>query len=318
MTEAVTISCGGRLHLGFLDLNGGLGRRFGSLGMALDAPRTRLVLRRSADHGVHGPEATRAALYLRTMVDALGLPGAHALLMEEAMPAHSGLGSGTQLALAVATALRRLHGLAADPRGDAALLGRGARSGIGIALFTDGGVVLDGGRGATDAPPPLLARLPVPPDWRVLLLLDPARQGISGATERGAFAALPAMAPAQAGELCRLVVMQALPALADHDLAEFGAAVTRMQRIVGDYFAPAQGGRFTSPAVAAALDLLAGWGAHGVGQSSWGPTGFAFAADPDASEWLRRRLADALAMPLAMICRARNHGADIIETSHDT
>jgi beta-RFAP synthase len=313
MTDSVTIGCGARLHLGFLDLNFGLGRRFGSIGLALEAPQTRLELRRAATAHLRGPEAARAGRYLAAITAELGLAGAHAILIEAAMPAHAGLGSGTQLALAVATAVRRLHGLAPALRADAALLGRGARSGIGIALFASGGLVLDGGRGAADAPPPLLARLDVPAAWRVLLLLDPDRAGVSGAAERDAFAALAPMPAATAACLCRLVLMQMLPALAEGDIAGFGAAVTRLQQAVGDHFAPAQGGRFLSPRVGAALARLAALGAVGIGQSSWGPTGFAFAPDAEAAEWLRRRLAAEPGMPEAMICRARNRGADVTE-----
>jgi beta-RFAP synthase len=311
MTEVVEIGCGARLHLGFLDLHGGLGRRFGSLGLALDAPQTRLVLRRAAADRIAGPERARAGRYLADIAAALGLPGGHALAIEAAMPAHAGLGSGTQLALAVATAARRLHGLPDDPAADAARLGRGTRSGIGIALFAAGGCVLDGGRGARDAPPPCLARLAVPAEWRVLLLLDPARAGVSGAAERAAFAALPAMPEPVAGALCRLVLMQALPALAEADLPGFGNAVTRLQQAVGDYFAPAQGGRFASPLVAGALERLERLGAHGLGQSSWGPSGFAFAADPDQAAWLAAHLAAAGGMPEVAICRPRNCGASI-------
>lgn len=316
MTEQVTIGCGARLHLGFLDLNGDLGRRFGSLGLALAAPETRLVLRRAVRPGVVGPEAARAARALAIMQEALGITAAHALLIAEAMPAHAGLGSGTQLALAVATALRRLHGLPPALAADAARLGRGARSGIGIALFEGGGFVLDGGRGAGDAPPPLLARLPVPADWRVLLLLDPAASGkggagLAGAAERDAFAALPKMPPAIADALCRRVLMGVLPALAEGDLAAFGAALTEVQRAVGDHFAPAQGGRFASARVAAALGRLAALGGTGLGQSSWGPSGFAFAPDPEAAAWLRARLAADPDMPEVKVCRPRNHGPDL-------
>ena len=311
MTESVRVSCGARLHLGFLDLNFGLGRRFGSVGLALDAPQTRLVLRYAARSEVSGPESARAGRYLGTVTASLGLSGPHALLIEAAMPAHAGLGSGTQLALAVAAAARLLHGLPPDPRSDAALLGRGMRSGVGIALFAQGGLAVDGGRGAADVPPPLLARLEVPADWRILLLLDPERAGLSGAGERDAFAAVPPMSAATVGELCRLVLMGALPALAEGDLAGFGDAVTRLQRTLGDYFAPAQGGRFTSPRVAAALERLAALGAQGLGQSSWGPSGFAFAADADVATWFASRLAAAADMPEVVICRARNDGATL-------
>ena len=47
MENCVTVAVGARLHLGFLDLNGGLGRRFGSLGLALDGPETVLELSRA-------------------------------------------------------------------------------------------------------------------------------------------------------------------------------------------------------------------------------------------------------------------------------
>jgi beta-RFAP synthase len=136
---------------------------------------------------VTGPEAQRVARYLTLMCDHLALDPQHAVEVQQAMPPHSGLGSGTQLALAVATAVRRLHARPAGPddlRADAAVLERGARSGIGIGLFSQGGLVVDGGRGDLDQPPPLLMRSAVPEAWRVLLLLDRARQGLSGQQER--------------------------------------------------------------------------------------------------------------------------------------
>ena len=62
-----------------------------------------------------------------------------------------------------------------------------------------------------------------------------------------------------------------------------------LQQVVGDTFAPAQGGRFASSAVAEALAWLASEGVAGVGQSSWGPTGFAIlASEGEAQDVLRR------------------------------
>src|SRR5258708_15684104 len=45
--EAVEVFAPARLHLGFLDLNGGLGRRFGSLGLTIDGIGTRLTVTRA-------------------------------------------------------------------------------------------------------------------------------------------------------------------------------------------------------------------------------------------------------------------------------
>lgn len=274
----VSVTAPARLHLGFLDLHGGLGRRFGSLGLALEQPCTRLHIAPAPDFAATGPDAERALAHARTLLAQYRRSETVSIHVEQAIPAHSGLGSGTQLALAVGLGLNRLLGLGLDARAVAGRLDRGARSGIGIGAFEQGGFLVDGGRGSSDAPPPLLCRLPVPDRWRVLLIFDPARQGMNGEAEKRAFAALPPFPEAAAGQLCRLLLMQALPALVEGDCQGFGAAISLIQRRVGDHFAPAQGGRFASPAVTAVLDWLA-QDAAGTGQSSWGPTGFALYPD---------------------------------------
>jgi beta-ribofuranosylaminobenzene 5'-phosphate synthase len=277
LSARVKVVAAARLHLGFLDMNGSLGRKFGGLGLSISGPRTRLTLRPATPTCVEGAESERARALLEKATAALAPGTSHRLTIEEAIPAHSGLGSGTQLALAIAAALRRLHDLPRDTSADAALLERGARSGLGAGLFDQGGLVVDGGRGPLTQTPPVIARLPFPQEWRIFLVSDPADTGLHGDGEREAFQALPPFSDEQAGALCRLVLMQALPALAERDFASFGEAITRLQLAIGDYFAPAQGGRrFASPRVEAALTALAREGASGVGQTSWGPTGFAF------------------------------------------
>ncbi len=286
--QSISVTLPARLHLGFLDLEGGLGRRFGSLGMALDGPATRLRLgagppaRGLAAQGlttngltVRGPDAARGRFYLVQTVEHFGLGGDLHLEIEEAIPAHAGLGSGTQLALGVGIAVCRYHGLDVGPKDVARLLDRGARSGIGLGAFERGGVLLDGGRGAGDEPPPIISRLPFPEAWRVLLVFDRRRAGVHGGAEAEAFRDLAPFPADSAAHLCRLTLMAALPALAEGDLDRFGGAITEMQQVIGDYFAPSQGGRFASAAVAEVLDWLQAEEIRGVGQSSWGPTGFA-------------------------------------------
>jgi beta-ribofuranosylaminobenzene 5'-phosphate synthase len=314
MPTRVSVAAAARLHLGFLDMNGGLGRRFGGLGLSIDSPVTRLTLERAQATSVAGAEAERAGALLARAVAALARGQNYRLTVEAAIPSHSGLGSGTQLALAIAAALRRLEDLPADIDADAALLQRGARSGLGAGLFTRGGLIVDGGRGPGTTTPPVIARLPFPPDWRILLVSDPGAVGLHGAEERQAFADLPPLSEADAGRLCRLVLMQALPAAAEGDFPGFGAAITQIQAIVGDYFAPAQGGRrFTSAAVERLLAGLADAGATGIGQTSWGPTGFAFApseAEAKRLAALMRREAAASGLDLSIVA-GLDRGAQI-------
>jgi len=280
---SVTVTVPARLHLGFLDLNGGLGRRFGSIGLAINGLKTSITFNAASQPQVTGPESERVRGYLQAMQRALDIENTCHVRIDEVVPAHAGLGSGTQIALAVAAGMRRFHGLPLDVRGDAIRLERGARSGVGIGLFDHGGLVVDGGRGPLTTAAPVVSRMPFPEQWRILVVLDPHRQGVHGPDEREVFSKLAPSSDGQAAHLCRLVLMKALPALAECDIAGFGSAIKEMQELLGDYFAAIQGGsRFSSPDVAAALATLEDEGACGIGQSSWGPTGFAFA--PSAEE----------------------------------
>jgi beta-ribofuranosylaminobenzene 5'-phosphate synthase len=316
---AITVKVPARLHLGFLDLNGKLGRRFGGIGLAMSTLGTSITIRRTKSADVTGPEADRVRPYLKEMEQCLALSPGHGVQISEVVPAHAGLGSGTQLALAVAAGLRRLHNQPLDIEGDAMRLGRGGRSGIGIGLFSRGGLVVDGGRADERKPPPIISHLPFPRHWRILAILDPQRQGMHGPAEAAAIAALSPMSETDTAGLCHLILMKALPALAEHDLANFGAAIKELQMRLGDYFAPAQGGgRFMSPDVAAVLNTLDGAGACGIGQSSWGPTGFAFVSSRDEAERLAimaRRHPSGRSLDIR-VCEGLNRGAEIIVHAH--
>ena len=310
----ISVRAHARLHMGFLDLNGGLGRHFGSIGLAPESPVTALQLTHADRRGASGPAAARALALLERLGNLLDLQTTAHIRLQSAIPEHAGFGSGTQLALAVGTALARLLGLDSSAAEIALLLDRGARSGVGLGAFEQGGFIVDGGHGGGSGTPPVVARLPFPEAWRVVLILDRRRRGVHGDNERGAFGELPEFPAASAAHLCRLVLMQALPALVEQDIAPFGAAISDIQRCVGDHFAQAQGGRYASPEVAALLEWMERNGAAGVGQSSWGPTGFAVCESEAAATDLAAR-ATALGLPgetvELQICAARNRGADL-------
>jgi len=308
MSNSVTIKVPARLHLGFLDLSGDAARRFGSLGLPLSEPETVITLSHARETSAEGPDAARAAEHLKQLSQHLGIRTPHRLVIERAIPPHAGLGSGTQIAIAVAAALRTLHQLPLDTAADAILLGRGERSGIGIASFESGGLIVDAGKDDSGKQPPVIARLPFPEDWRVILVLEAGKNGIHGSDEIEAFRALPPFPAASAGEICRHALMGVMPALVERDLPAFGAAITAIQALIGAYFAPAQGGVFTSKRVEAVAHRLAEAGAVGIGQSSWGPTGFAFAPAAQVHSIVER------AGPLpegieTRIVRGRNSGA---------
>jgi beta-RFAP synthase len=311
---AIGVVAPARLHMGFLDLNGELGRHFGGLGLSLADLSTRLTVSATEQVTASGPDSERAVAILKRTLNAWGLKGGVHAEIESVIPPHAGLGSGTQLALALSAAVARLYGLKATTAELAAHMGRGMRSGIGIGAFEQGGFLVDAGRGEATVVPPVLCRLPFPEHWRVLLVLDEARQGLNGHDEHAAFKDRQPMSAATSGHLCRLVLMCIIPALMENDFSLFSRGITEVQEIMGDYFANSQGGRYASPLVAEVMAWLKSEGVEGLGQSSWGPTGFALIdSETRARELMTKAQAQWRSTPALrlLISLTQNHGAEI-------
>ncbi len=312
--RAITVSAPARLHLGFVDLNGSLGRKYGSLGLSVEEPATVLTVREDKQFRAAGPEADRAEKALRRFANLYAGGRTFSVEVAEAIPAHAGLGSGTQLALAIGAAVLELTGGKASAQSLGEVVERGARSAIGITAFERGGFIVDGGRGASGHAPPTVVRLDFPRDWRTILVLDPRDVGVHGEKESAAFKALPEFPESLSGHLCRLTLMRLLPGIVEADIAAFGSALTEIQSIVGNHFSAAQGGAaWSNPEVGRIVQRLGEAGATGLGQSSWGPTGFAFVESEAAAHRLYSSLVEeAKAVRLDLkIVQGRNTGAVI-------
>ncbi|MGE0593558.1 MAG: beta-ribofuranosylaminobenzene 5'-phosphate synthase family protein [Vicinamibacterales bacterium] len=273
----VFVETPGRLHFGVLDPFGCRGRVFAGLGAPAPGPVLRVSACASDAWCVRGEDAGRAEAFARRFLAAHGLPATGDVQVHHALPAHAGLGSGTQLALAVGRALAEVHGLGHDPVVLAESVGRTRRSSVGIWTFAGGGLVLDGGRvpGETRCGP-LLARVSLPESWRCVVGIPEAQPGMSGEQEARVLAGLPAPPRHEVEALAHLVELRLLPAAREHDFAAFGAALTDVQEVTGRWFGSAQGGVYAPGATADLVAALRALGATGVGQSSWGPAVFGF------------------------------------------
>ncbi|HVE77878.1 MAG TPA: beta-ribofuranosylaminobenzene 5'-phosphate synthase family protein [Gemmatimonadaceae bacterium] len=296
--EAVAfVEAPARLHFGMLDLRGDLGRRFGGIGAAVPSPSL-LVEVASAPPGVFegsGPEADRALDFARRYLAHEGIDGGASVHVHRAIPAHAGLGSGTQLALAVARALATLHGRPEEPTALARAVERARRSAIGTYTFAAGGLVVEGGRrDGADAPAPLIARLAVPAAWHCVVAVPRGQPGVSGEAEAAAFAALPAPPRAEVERVAHVVLLRLLPSVAEGDVAGFGAALTEVQEVTGRWWAPVQGGTYAPGATESVVRAMRAWGALGVGQSSWGPAAYAVVEGAAAGAALAREVRSAV------------------------
>ncbi len=291
----VFVEAPARLHFGMLDLSGSLGRRYGGVGAGLPTPSVSVSATLSKTLTVSGePGAVDAATQAaRRFLARYGPDCGAELTIHRTLPAHRGLGSGTQLALATARALAELYQLPVPVADLAQVVGRAQRSAIGTYVFGLGGCVLEGGR-RTDThdprPAPLVSRLPIPPAWRCVLALPAASPGVSGADEARAFATLPPPPKRDAERVAHLVLMGLWPALADAEFDAFGAHLTELQRINGRWFAAAQGGTYAPGPSTELIAALTAWGATGIGQSSWGPAVYALAPDEAAGKTLANQV----------------------------
>jgi beta-RFAP synthase len=291
-------------------------RYFGGAGLMVQRPGLRLTVSPAPGWYARGPLAERALAYARHFLQTLPL---HALppqqiIVEAAAPEHVGLGTGTQLGLAVAHVLAVAAGLPDLGATELARrVGRGARSALGVHGFGAGGFLVDGGKREADALASLVARAAFPEDWRVVLALPSSGPGLHGVSERQAFERL-AVAPtdpAHISALCRLVLLGMLPALAERDVEAFGEALYDFNVRVGEAFAPVQGGTYAGPQIAELVAFLRRASIRGVGQSSWGPAVFAVVADEDRATDLAAalRMRFALDKSQVVITGGDNQGA---------
>lgn len=198
--------------------------------------------------------------------------------ISQAIPEHQGLGSGTQLGMAVTEAIGRLNGethltpqlLASDSR-------RGQRSSIGLYGYFEGGFLVDAGHQSGESIGQIACRFPFPENWRLLLVTPHDQSGMHGHDEARTFTQLPAMSQSRTGELSHLTLTEILPALKHTDFAAFSRAIYEYGMLVGDFFTASQGGIFAHPEMESFVEGLRDINIKAVAQSSWGPTVAIFA-----------------------------------------
>ena len=286
----VIIRTPSRVHVTLIDMHGGSGRVDGGIGITLDEPGVLLEAELSPVLSVSGGDSAvqeRVRGIATDVLQKLGAGGSVAITVRSWFPSHVGLGSGSQLGLAVARAISELHGRHLPVKELAKLVGRGGTSGIGTAAFEYGGFIVDGGhrfgtggekadfrpsaasRGVS--PPPIIARHDFPSDWRILLAIPEVPAGASGGREVDIFRENCPVPLAEVQELSHEVLMRMLPGIASRDLDLFGSSVNAVQKLGFKKVELAH----QSTLVTGLLDVLRETGAAGAGLSSFGPAVYA-------------------------------------------
>ncbi|MFG0265178.1 MAG: beta-ribofuranosylaminobenzene 5'-phosphate synthase, partial [Rhodopirellula sp. JB055] len=273
---SVEVQTGARLHFGLLDV----APPFGGCGVMIDGPPTLVRIRDATSFQCDHEHRDRIAGIVerwQQMTDSDSPPSV-SIDVVRAAPSHHGLGSGTQLSLAIAFALLKQTSTDTPSREQVLrLANRGRRSAVGSHGFFEPGLIVEGlnrERIASDQLNPIDQRIILPDSWRVgVVLMDEASAigTISGEEEQQQFDALKPASPEVRSRLTRILTDDLIPAIEREDFASFAESVTQYNRSSGELFAPVQGGPYNGTATTQLIKRLIANGLRGVGQSSWGP-----------------------------------------------
>lgn len=288
MLDQVTVTAPSRLHFGLFSVGDIVARKFGGIGLMIDQPRTVVTAVPSEALRVSGPSAAdaRSAIHVwfqklkPELCQRLSIQSPDqlpvALKINSLPPRHSGFGTGTQLAIASATALGKLFELPTQSADEYAVtLNRGKRSAIGTHGFCQGGFLVDRGKLKNEALAPLDLQSNFPESWPIVLVRPKDAEGVSGEVEVSAFKNIPPTTEKQREEMVDLVRNQIIPGVLQQDYSLCGDALYEFGRRSGMMFASVQGGAYQSKSVGALVHQIRNFGVKAVGQSSWGPCLFA-------------------------------------------
>ena len=321
----IVVNTPSRIHISLIDMHGGSGRVDGGIGIALDEPGILLEVQQSPEIRVTGCDTAvqeRLREIASEVLRQIHAGSAVSVTVRSLYPAHTGLGSGSQLALATARAICELYGKNVPVTELAQLAGRGGTSGIGTAAFEHGGFVIDGGHrfgpdgDKTDfrpssasrgiRPPPVIARHDFPAEWKILLATPDLPAGASGAMEADIFRHHCPVPLSEVQALCHEVLMRMQPGIASRDLDLFGSSINAVQLLgfkkVELGLQPLQ--------VSSLLEVLREAGAAGAGLSSFGPTVYAIGdTGMNAIERAAQSFMKESGGGTTLITTARNSGA---------
>ena len=235
-----------RIHITLLDLNGSYGRIDGGIGFSLQDPQfilestqTESGVNVEFDENITDEEAIEECdLKIRQAYEDIcnhfDLDIGFDFKVHNAFSAHSGFGSGTQIALAAAKLICETVGIEKTSVELSSIVGRGGTSGIGTYGFEDGGFIADGGHSLKEkatflpssassaCPPPLIGRYEFPQEWDVLIAIPPYGLSIHDGEEVNLFQRFCPLPQREVEQLSHIVFMNLIPSMLEKDIEEFG------------------------------------------------------------------------------------------------
>ncbi|MDU9376964.1 hypothetical protein McpSp1_16080 [Methanocorpusculaceae archaeon Sp1] len=318
-----------RLHIALIDLNGSYARIDGGIGLTLENPKFILEAEPSDATAIefaktisNCPERSacigKVTAAAEKIISHFSLEEGYHFTVHQLYPAHSGLGSGTQMSLAAGKLITEQIGETISSVELATIIGRGGTSGIGVHAFDHGGFIADGGHSckekktfmpssASDANPPLLlGRYEFPEDWGVLLAIPNKGACFSGKEELDIFQTHCPLPRHDVEQVSHLIFMNLIPFLLEKDIESFGHVLDQIQATGFNKVELT----LQPPEVTNLMNAMRDAGAFGVGISSFGPAVFTVydRSNQDIVASTREYLGDG---GMVIATKAQNHGAEI-------
>ncbi len=215
-------------------MNGEIGRYCGGIGFGINYPLTKISVERVGNvDKIEGTYSDKMRHVLDVIRNKFDLSGKYHIRAPAQIAEHIGLGSESQMYLALADTLLKLEGKHAEPNEVIKTLKLGGVSGIGHHAYYSGGLVVDGGYSFgpgkdvtkftqhSKNPAPLIARHDFPDRWKVILAIPRNRQSLSGELEDAFFIRILPLPLFHAQQISHETLMHLLPAVAIKDFDEF-------------------------------------------------------------------------------------------------
>ncbi|MFK8112704.1 MAG: beta-ribofuranosylaminobenzene 5'-phosphate synthase [Rubripirellula sp.] len=271
--KMVRVRTGSRLHFGLLDV----AAPFGGIGVMVDEPSTEVAIRFSDKFSCDPDFADRIEPIGRRIADFAGLvtlPSCRVEVNRNAF-AHLGLGSGTQMAMAIAEGICQSLDLQVTKQQLVGFAQRGKRSAVGVHGYFAGGLIFESGNDGEPSGNELntiQSQVVLPAEWCVCVFRPAAESPqVSGDLEQQQFAELSSVDSVTMKRLTDLIRDGILPAAEAGEFRTFATSVQAYNHASGLLFESVQGGPYNGAAVAELVQTLERHGAQGIGQSSWGP-----------------------------------------------
>ncbi|NMC05844.1 MAG: hypothetical protein GYA24_11560 [Candidatus Lokiarchaeota archaeon] len=324
-----------RIHATLIDMNGSIGRIDGGIGFTLSNPRWKIDFEtvESSPAVLDVPEEVEGDYVVALLKDILKnfrKPFDQANIhvkVREIIPRHVGLGSKTQLALALADGVSRLLKLENTPLSKevlASVVKRGGTSGIGVTSYFHGGIIIDGGHefgagrekdsflpssASSARPAPVLSRDDLPESWCAVVGIPILEKGAHDAEEVNIFKQNCPVPVSDVQRLSHIILMKMLPAIKQHNFKEMCDCINLFQDI---------GFKKVEVDIRGAMyrKMLQDWrdaGAPCAGMSSFGPAIYSLAETESEAITLKKAI-DAIMKPLggtSLISKMQNTGAQL-------